>query len=190
MCSFRLWEPTSLRGFRWPSGHTWNSFVINSGWVRLPPCQWSIVALRATKWLIKKVWANFTFCFDIFIAIFSKQANIRCSIGSISRPISSRDHNATDQAIVKGRYQSFYRKLDNFFSGKQQTAVRTDQKIYSLLIYYFYMVVRIFKVATSLSTFLINWLSQSLWKVKQYSFARVSPSKVWFAKVVLTKLEV
>ena len=128
--------------------------------------------------------------FRYFVAIFSKQANVRCSIGSISRPISSRDHNATDQAIVKGRYQSFYRKLDNFFSGKQQSAVRIDQKIYSLLIYYFYMVVRTFKVATSLSIFLINWLSQSLWKVKQYSFARVSPNKVWFVKVVLTKIEV
>ena len=35
------------------------------------------------------------------------------------------------------RYQSYFRKLDNFFSGKQQAAVKIDQKIYSLLIYDF-----------------------------------------------------
>ena len=57
------------------------------------------------------------------------QANIRCSIGSISRLISSRDHNATDQAISMDRNQTHFRKLDNFFSGKQQGAVRTDQKL-------------------------------------------------------------
>ena len=51
------------------------------------------------------------------------------------------------------RYQGYFRKLDNFFSGKQQGAVRTDQKNYYLLIYDFWMVVRIFKVATSLSIF-------------------------------------
>ena len=71
---------------------------------------------------------NFTFCFGIFIAVFDKHANIRCGIGSISRPISSRDHNAMDQAIATDRYQRYFRKLDNFFSGKQQGAVRTDQK--------------------------------------------------------------
>ena len=35
------------------------------------------------------------------------------------------------------RYQSYFKKLDNFFPGKQQAAVKTDQKIYSLLIYDF-----------------------------------------------------
>ena len=35
------------------------------------------------------------------------------------------------------RYQSYFRKLDNFLSGKQQAAVKTDQKIYFLLIYDF-----------------------------------------------------
>ena len=47
-----------------------------------------------------------------------------------------------------GKYQGYFRKLDNFFSGKQQGALRTDQKIY-LLIYDFCKVVTIFKAATS-----------------------------------------
>ena len=53
-----------------------------------------------------------------------------------------------------GRYGSYFRKLDIFFSGKQQGAVRTDQKMYSILIYNFRMVLTIFKVATSPSIFL------------------------------------
>ena len=66
-----------------------------------------------------------------------KQANIHCSINSISRPISSHDYNSTDQAIAMGRSQSDFRKLDKFFSGKQQAAVKIDHKIYTLLIYEF-----------------------------------------------------
>ena len=94
-----------IRGLGWSSGHTWNSVVINIAWVKVPSCQWPKVGLRGVKWLI--VWANSTFCFYIFIAVFEKQANIRCSFDSISRyPISSRDHNATDQAITMGRYKT------------------------------------------------------------------------------------
>ena len=138
MRSVILWEPSLLRGSRWTSGRTWNSAEINIEWVRLPPCQWPIVGLSAATWLIKKVWTNFTFCFVFFIAVFDKQPNIHCSVNSISRPISSHDHNSTDQPIAMDRwYQNRFRKLDNFFSGKQQTALKTDQKIYSLLIYNF-----------------------------------------------------
>lgn len=72
-----------------------------------------------------------------------QQVNICCSIGSISRPTPSHNNNAADQAIAMDSYQSFCRKLDIFFSGKQQGAIRTDQKYYSLLL----------KVSTSLSTF-------------------------------------
>ena len=82
----------------------------------------------------KKSLSNFIFCFNVFIAVFDKQANICCSTGSILTPISSHNHNATDQAIEMDRYQSYIRKRDNFFSGKQQGAVRTDQNIFSLLI--------------------------------------------------------
>ena len=53
-----------------------------------------------------------------------------------------------------GRYGSYFRKLDIFFSGKQQGAVRTDQKMYSILIYNVRMVLTIFKVATSPLIFL------------------------------------
>ena len=33
------------------------------------------------------------------------------------------------------RYQSYFRNLDNLFSGKQQAGVKAGQNIYSLLIY-------------------------------------------------------
>ena len=119
MRSVILWEPSLLRGSRWTSGRTWNSAEINIEWVRLPPCQWPIVGLSAATWLIKKVWTNFTFCFVFFIAVFDKQANIHCSVNSISRPISSHDHNSTDQPIAMDRwYQNGFRKLDNFFFWK------------------------------------------------------------------------
>ena len=58
------------------------------------------------------------------------------SIGSISGPIYSPDHNSTDQAIAVDWYQNYFRKLD-LFSEKQQAAVKTDQKAYSLFIYNF-----------------------------------------------------
>ena len=45
------------------------------------------------------------------------------------------------------RYQSYFRKLDNFFSGEQQRGVRIDHKIYPLPIHDFCIMVRIFKVA-------------------------------------------
>ena len=75
--------------------------------------------------------------FFFFIAAFERKANIHFSIDSISRTISLEDHNSTDQAIAMDRYQSDFRKLDNFFSGKQQAVVKTDRKIYSLLVYDF-----------------------------------------------------
>ena len=108
MRSVNLWDPTSLRVSRWPLDPTSNSVVINIGWVKLPPCQWPKVGLWVAKWLIKEVWANFTFWMTLnaFIAAFDKQPNIRCSTGSISWPVSSRNHNATDQAMAMDRCQT------------------------------------------------------------------------------------
>ena len=60
---------------------------------------------------VKKSLNNFKFCFNVFNAIFDKQANIRCSIGSISRLIFSRDLNATVQAITMDRYLSYFKNL-------------------------------------------------------------------------------
>ena len=80
-----------------------------------------------------------TLHFVFFSDVVDKQANIHYSINSISRPISSHDHNSTDQAIAMDRYQSGFRKLDSFFSGKQQAAVKIDQTNYSLLIYDFFL---------------------------------------------------
>ena len=50
-----------------------------------------------------------------------------------------------------GNYQRYFRKLDIFFSGKQQGAIRTELKL--LLLYHVYTGVTIFKVAKSLSIF-------------------------------------
>ena len=97
----------------------------------------------------KKNLNNLTFCFSIFIKVFDKQANIGCSIGRNSSPMSSHDHISSDQVIAMERYKSFFRKLNNFFSGKQQVAVRIEQKNYSLLTADYCMVLRIFEVATS-----------------------------------------
>ena len=69
-------------------------------------------------------WTNITFCFSVFIAVFDKQVNIRGSIGSISRPKSSLNHNAAYQAIANNIY----------ISGKRLGAIRTDQKIILLSI--------------------------------------------------------
>ena len=79
----------------------------------------------------KKCLNKFYILFRFFIAFFDKQANIHCSIGSISRSVSSHDHNSTNRTIAMGRYKSYFREFDNFFSGKRQDAVKTDQKIYS-----------------------------------------------------------
>ena len=148
MRSVTPWDPTSLFGSRWSSGRTWNSAVINIGWVELPPCQWPKVRLRAAKRLIKKVWTIFTCCFNAFITVFDKQANICCSIGSILRTISSRNHYATNQTTAIDRYQATRCSKDwpkHLFSSYLQ--------FLHVLIYNFCMVVRIFKVATSLSIF-------------------------------------
>ena len=126
--------------------------MINFGWVRLPSCHWSKGPFRAAEWLIKKSFNKIFNLLHCFNCHFDKQANIRCSTGNISRPISLRDRNTTDQAIAMDRHQSYFRKRYHFFSGKKQGAVRTDQNIYTL-IYNFFIVVKIFKIVTSLSIF-------------------------------------
>ena len=92
------------------------------------------------------VWRYFT---DIFHLNNNNNNNNNSSSSSssISMPISSSDQNVTDQAIAMDRYQSYFRKLDNFFSGERQRGVRIDHKIYPLPIHDFCIMVRIFKVA-------------------------------------------
>ena len=62
----------------------------------------------------------------------------------------SRNHKAGDQAIAMDSYKSYFRKHDVFLSRKQEDATRTDRKIYCDFLYHFFMVVIIFKVATSI----------------------------------------
>ena len=61
--------------------------------------------------------------------------------------------NCNQSGNCKGQVSKLLQNLDNIFSGIQHGAVRTDQKIYSLFFYDFCMVVRIFKIAASLSIF-------------------------------------
>ena len=63
----------------------------------------------------------------------------------------SGNYKVADQEIAISSYQNYFRKLDIFFSGKQQGAIRTDRKICLLLSF---LQSRIFKVGTSLSVFL------------------------------------
>ena len=60
--------------------------------------------------------------------------------------LDSGNHKVADQKIATDSYQNYLRKIDIFFPGKQQGAIRTDPKIYCLLLYHFSMVVTIFKV--------------------------------------------
>ena len=75
---------------------------------------------------------------SMFLLPFSTSKQIS-AIGIISRPISSHNHNATDKAIAMDRYQSYFRKLNNLFFGKPESAAKADQKVYPLLIYHFYI---------------------------------------------------
>ena len=95
--------------------------------MRLLPFLLPKLGLSVAKWLIKKVWIK---CKAFLSVVLHKQAIMHCSINSISRLISSHDHNSTDQEIAMNRYYSDFRKLDNFFSGKQRLA----KKIYSRFI--------------------------------------------------------
>ena len=74
------------------------------------------LTLLLIKKSLKKLHVLFFF---FFITLFEKETNIHCSIGSISRPISSNDHNYIDLAVAMDRCQSYFRKRDKFFSGKQ-----------------------------------------------------------------------
>ena len=60
---------------------------------------------------------------------------------------------AADQAIAMDSYQNYFRNRDIFLSRKHQGGKSTDRKIYCVLLYHFFMVVMIFKVATSLLIF-------------------------------------
>ena len=86
----------------------------------------SIVLVHLIISLNKVFWFEKTlhFLLEFQFAISHKQVNIRSSIGSISRLRSSRNH----QDIAMDSYQSYFRKLNVFFSGKQQRSSRTDQK--------------------------------------------------------------
>ena len=133
--------------------------------MRLPPFQWTKVGPREFKWLIKEslnnfyIWIYFTLCFRVFIVVFVNQANKRCNVGSISSPISSKDHNATDNAIAIDNYQSYFRKLGNLFPGKKTMCSKDCPKKFFSCYLNFSMVVRMFKVPTSPSTFSTTWSS-------------------------------
>ena len=84
---------------------------------------------------------------------FEKQVNVQCGIGSISILMSSHIHNAANCAIASNSWQRYFEKFEALFSRKQQSATRTDWKIYSCIFYHLCIMVTIFQVATFLSVF-------------------------------------
>ena len=96
------------------------------------------VGLNAAKWLTRKAWTNFTFCFVFLLPLStSKQISIVVLIVfqgrySITIPI---------QRIRQLQWRNNTKATSgNFiisFSVKQQAAVKTDQKNYSLFVYDF-----------------------------------------------------
>ena len=103
------------------------------------------------------------------MAVFEKQVDVQCGIGSISMLISLHTHNAANQAITKNSWQSYFKKFEVFFSRKQQGAIRTDWEIYSCIFYHLCIIVMIFQVANSVSIFQQQYLlwqnTESRWKV-------------------------
>ena len=110
------------------------------------------------------------------MAVFEKQVNVQCGIGSISMLISSHIHNAANRAIAKNSWQSYFKKFEVFFSRKQQGAIRTDWKIYSCIFYHLCIMVTIFQVANSLSIFQKQYLlwhnRENIWKVIIYNHVK------------------
>ena len=115
------------------------------------------------------VWTNFTPCLSAFMAVFQKQVNVQSGIGSISMLISWHIQIAANQAIAKNSWQSYFKKIEVFFSRKQQGAIRTDWEIYSCIFYHLCIIVMIFQVANSVSIFQQQYLlwqnTESRWKV-------------------------
>ena len=59
----------------------------------------SIVVVRFVRF-----WTNFTPCLSAFMAVFEKQVNVQCGIGSISMLISSHIHNAANRTIANNSW--------------------------------------------------------------------------------------
>ena len=110
------------------------------------------------------------------MTVLEKQVNVQRSIGSISMLISSHIHNAVNYAIAKNNWQSYFKKLEIFYSRKQQGAIRTVWKIYSYIFYHLCIMVIIFQVANSHSIFQQQYLlwhnTESRWKVIIYNHVK------------------
>ena len=123
------------------------------------------------------------------MAVFEKQVNVQCGIGSISMLISSHIHNAANCAIAKNSWQSYFKKFEVFFSRKQQGAIRTDWKIYSCIFYQLCVTVTIFQAANSLPIFQQLYLlwhnTENRWKVIIYNHEK---SKKWSHQKTISQL--
>ena len=127
-----------------------------------------------------KVWTNFIPCLSAFITAYKKQVNFQCGIDRISMLISSSSHSAANCAIAKNSWQSYFKKFEVFFSRKQQSAIRTDWKIYSCIFYQLCLMVTIFQLANSFSIFQQQYLlwhnTEKRWKVIIYNHVKSKKS--------------
>ena len=130
------------------------------------------------------------------MAIFEKQVHVQCSIGSIAMLISSPIHNAANCAIAKNSWQSYFKKIEVFFSRKQQGGIRTDWKIYSCIFYHLCITVTIFQVAKSFSIFQQQYPlwhnTENRWKIIMYNHVKLKKSchqktisYFWFRPLIL-----
>ena len=91
--------------------------------------------------------------FECFYGRFSKSKLISGVLLAVFQCWYPHIHNATNHAIGKNSWQSYFKKFEAFFSWKQQGALRADWKIYSCIFYHFCIMVTIFQVTNSLSIF-------------------------------------
>ena len=121
--------------------------------MRLPPSQWPKVGLRAAKYRQKNFEQTLHFV-SLFLLPFLTNKQISAVVSAAFQGRYPRA--VTMQVIRQLQWTNTKATSENLIisvSGKQQGAVMTDQKIFPLLIYDFCMMIRIFKVVTSLSIF-------------------------------------
>ena len=114
------------------------------------------------------------------MTVFEKEVNIQCGIGSILMLTSWHIHNATNCAMTKNSWRSYFKKFEVFFSIKKQGAIRADWITCSCIFYHLCIMVTIFQVTNSLSIFQQQYLlwqnTENRWKVIIYNHVKSKKS--------------
>ena len=100
--------------------------------------------------------------------------------------ISSHIRNAANPTIANDSWQSYFKKIEIFFSRKQQGTIRTDWKICFCIFYHLCIMVTIFQVANSISIFQQQYPSTIQKTDKKWSYI-INQSIMWSQKNHVTK---